>query len=201
MYRTMTKTVGCSVLALLAACPLTARAQLPKAELLGIPIKSVVFGNSQGVLAKGPTGQADMFYISYYSTTGCELIGYHAATKQRVATKLGSSGGYGCCVGTDGAVYVGGIEPGNLYRYDPATKQVTNLGGGQVGVQYIWALAASAGGKVYGACYPTCSVIEYNIATKTLRDLGRVTPDEQYARWLCVDHRGKVWVGVGNRAT
>ena len=73
-----------------------------------------------------------MFYISYYSTTGCELIGYHAATKQRVATKLGSSGGYGCCVGTDGALYVGGIEPGNLYRYDPATKEVENLGGATI---------------------------------------------------------------------
>lgn len=200
MYRTMMKAVGCSVLAILVAGHLTAHAESPKAELLGIPIKSVVFGNSQGVFAKGPNGQADMFYISYYSTTGCELIGYHAATKQRVATKLGSSGGYGCCVGTDGAVYVGGIGPGNLYRYDPVTQKVENLGGAQFGVQYIWAAAASPDGKVYGACYPTCSVIEYNIATKTLRDLGRVAPHEQYARWICVDHRGKVWVGVGNRA-
>ena len=114
----------------------------------------MVFGNSQGVLAKGPNGQADMFYISYYSTTGCELIGYHAATKQRVAAKLGSSGGYGCCVGTDGAVYVGGIGPGNLYRYDPATQKVENLGGAQFRVQYIWAAAASAdslpGESLYG---------------------------------------------------
>jgi hypothetical protein len=127
MCRTITTTVGWSVVAILVAWPLAAHAQSPKAELLGIPIKSVVFGNSQGVLAKGPNGQADMFYISYYSTTGCELIGYHAATKQRVATRLGSAGGYGCCVGTDGAVYVGGIEPGNLYRYDPATSKVENL--------------------------------------------------------------------------
>jgi streptogramin lyase len=200
VYRTITKTVGRSVLAILVACPLSAYAESHKAELLGIPIKSVVFGNSQGVLAKGPNGQADMFYISYYSTTGCELIGYHAATKERVAIRLDSLGGYGCCVGTDGALYVGGVNPGNLYRYDPATKKVENLAGRQFGVQYIWAAAASSDGKVYGACYPTCSVIEYNIATRTLRDLGRVAPGEQYARWICLDHRGKVWVGIGNRA-
>jgi len=157
MYGKMIRTIGCSVLAILAACPLAAQGQSPKAKLLGIPIKSVVFGNSQGVLATGPNGQADMFYISYYSTTGCELIGYHAATKQRAATKLGSSGGYGCCEGTDGAVYVGGIEPGNLYRYDPATKKVENLGGAKFGVRYIWALAASADGKVYGAWRPSPS--------------------------------------------
>jgi hypothetical protein len=200
MCRTITKTVACSFLAILASCPLSADAESRKAELLGVPIKSVVFGNSQGVLAKGPSGQADMFYISYYSTTGCELIGYHAATKQRVATKLGSSGGYGCCVGADGALYVGGVNPGDLYRYNPATKKVENLGGAQFGVQYIWAAAASPHGKVYGACYPTCGVIECDIAARTLRDLGTVAAGEQYARWVCVDHRGRVWVGVGNRA-
>ncbi len=45
MYRTVTKTAGCSLLAILAACPLAAHAQSRTAELLGIPIKSVVFGN------------------------------------------------------------------------------------------------------------------------------------------------------------
>jgi streptogramin lyase len=141
-----------------------------------------------------------MFYIPYYSTTGGALVGYHAESGESVKAKLGSAGGYGCVRGADGALYIGGIGPGNLYRYDPTTSELTNLGGAQFGVQYIWDTAASPDGKVYGACYPTCSVIEYDVATGELRDLGRVVEGEEYVRSVCVDHRGKVWAGVGNRA-
>ena len=174
--------------------------QMKKAESVGIPVKSIVYGNSHAVLAKSPKGQSDMFYISYYSSTGCDLVGYHSASGELVSIKIGSDGGYGGCLGTDGAIYIGGINPGNLYRYDPAAGKAENLGGSQFGVTYIWNAAASPEGKVYGACYPTCSVIEYDIASKTLKDLDRVNDKEQYARSICVDHRGKVWVGTGNRA-
>ena len=190
----------CLALAALAANPLKGEDQMKKAESVGIPIKSIVYGNSHAVLAKSPKGQSNMFYISYYSTTGSELVGYHSASGEFVSIKLGSNGGYGCCLGTDGAIYIGGINPGNLYRYDPAAGKVENLGGSQFGVTYIWDTAASPDGKIYGACYPTCSVIEYDITSKTLKDLGRVNDKEQYARSICVDHRGKVWVGTGNRA-
>lgn len=169
------------------------------AERVGIPIKAVVFGNSRGVLGMSTEGRPDMFYISYYSTTGCELVGYHSATGEVVKVRLGSSGGYGCCVGADGAVYVGGVEPGNMYRCDPATRQVENLGGAEFGVQFIWTAAASADGKVYGGCSPGI-VIEYDIAAKKLRDLGRAADSAAYVSSLCVDRRGRVWAGVGTRA-
>ncbi len=171
-----------------------------QASLIGIPIRAVVYGNSHGVLARSPAGEDGMFYIAYYSSTGGALIGYQADTEELVTAKLPSSGGYGCAVGTDGALYIGGIMPGNLYRYDPGTGDLANLGGSEFGAQYIWATAASPDGKVYCACYPTCSVLEYDIETQTLRDLGKANDSEQYVRSICVDHRGKVWAGVGNRA-
>jgi len=170
------------------------------AELVGIPIKAVVYGNSHGVIAASPSGREGMFYIPYYSTTGSALLGYHAGTQESVNVKLGSSGGYGCCVGPDGALYIGGVGPGDLYRFDPATGKVEDLGGSQFGATYIWATAVSQAGRVYCACYPTCSVLEYNIASGQLRDLGRMHETEQYVRSICVDHRGKVWAGVGQRA-
>jgi outer membrane protein assembly factor BamB len=171
-----------------------------QAELIGIPIKAVVYGNSHAAFARSPQGREGMFYIPYYSTTGGALIGYHAASGELTKVKLASAGGYGCVQGADGALYIGGISPGNLYRYEPATNEVTNLGGAQFGAQYIWDTAASPEGKVYGACYPTCSVIEYDIQAGELRDLGRMVEGEQYVRSLCVDHRGKVWAGVGTHA-
>jgi len=171
-----------------------------KVKCLGIPVRAVNFGNSHGVLACGPNGAAETFYISYYSSSGSALIGYHAATKKLFETKLDSEGGYGCCVGTDGALYVGGVRPGDLYRHDPMTGEIEALGGSQFGVTYIWDAASSEDGKIYGACHPTCSVLEYDIAAKKLRDLGRVNDSERGARAVCVDHLGKVWVGVGTHA-
>jgi len=171
--------------------------EMLEVERIGIPVKAVVFGNSHAVLHTSPDGQPGMFYTPYYSTTGSALVGYHPGTGEFVEARLGSSGGYGCCVGSDGAIYVGGVSPGNLFRYTPWDGCVEDLGGAQFGATYVWAAAASPDGCVYGACYPTCSVIEYDIEKRRLRDLGRIDPEEQYVRSICVDHRGKVWAGVG----
>jgi len=169
-----------------------------KLELVGVPVRAATFGNSHGVLARSPNGQPDMFYIScFLSGRAAALFGYHSATKEFIRKKLDTSGGYGCCVGADGAVYIGGVRPGNLYRYDPTSDKVENLGGEQFGVSFIWTAVASRDGKIYGACHPTCSVLEYDIAANTLRDLGRVNDSEAYARSICIDHLGNLWVGVG----
>lgn len=171
-----------------------------RAECVGTPIKAVVFGNSHGVLARSPQGRHGMFYIPYYSTTGGALTGFHPGSGETVEIPLGASGGYGCCVGRDGALYIGGVNPGNLYRYDPAGGELRCLGGAETGASYIWAVAAAPDGKIYGACYPTCNVVEYDPARGTLRDLGRMVPGEQYARSICVDPFGNVWVGIGTHA-
>ena len=170
-----------------------------EAEFIGTPIKSVVYGNSHAVLGRSPGGREGMFYIAYYSTTGGGLVGYEPESGEHVKMTLGSAGGYGCCVGDDGRLYIGGISPGNLYAYDPLTGDMEDLGGSELGVQYIWGTVAH-GRKVYGACYPTCSVIEYDIDTGELRDLGRADESQQYVRSICVGHGGNVWAGVGTRA-
>jgi len=196
----MTTPIPRAALILISAAVVQGGAEMRTARLIGIPIKAICYGNSHGVLARSPQGRDGMFYIGYYSTTGGRLVGYQADGGEQVAVALGSHGGYGCCVGTDGALYVGGVAPGNLYRYDPASDELRDLGGSQFGGSYIWATAASGDGKVYGGCYPTCNVLEYDIDSGELRDLGRLDPEQQYVRSVCVDHRGMVWAGVGVRA-
>ncbi len=186
--------------ALVALFGAPSEAPMREAESIGIPVKAVVYGNSHGCLAPSPQGREGMFYIPYYSTTGGALVGYHAASGELVKVRLGSSGGYGCVPGAAGALYIGGITPGNLYRYEPGTSELQNLGGAQFGVQYVWDVAAPADGKIYGACYPTCGVVEYDTSTRALRDLGPMVEGEEYVRSLCVDSRGKVWAGVGTHA-
>jgi len=184
-------------LAVLATCAAGSDAQMRTPELVGVPIRAITYGNSHGALARSPEGREGMFYIPYYSTTGGELVGYHADSGELVRVDMPSQGGYGCCTGIDGALYVGGVGPGDMYRYDPASGELQTLGGSELGPSYIWDCDVAPDGKVYGACYPTCNVIEYDPATGQMRDLGRLSPDRPYARSLCVDAFGKVWAGVG----
>jgi streptogramin lyase len=169
-------------------------------ELIGIPIRAVDYGNNHGAMAPSPSGRPGMFYISYYATTGCELLGYHSASGEMVKVAIPSQGVNGMCLGPDGALYLGGVSPGNLYRYDPASGQLRALGGPEFGVEYIWDCDTTSDGRVYGACWPGCNVIEYDTRTGKLRDLGNLVQGEKYARSLCVDHRDRVWVGCGMRA-
>jgi len=64
-------------------------------EDLGVAVRAVVFGNSQGCLAESPSGQAGMFYIPYFTTTGGALVGIHPASGEHVHVPLPSKGGYG----------------------------------------------------------------------------------------------------------
>jgi hypothetical protein len=107
-----------------------------RVEELGIPINAVNYENTGGTLASGPGGEGTMFYTSYYRSTGAELVGYDFRTGRMTRKKLPSRGGYGLCVGKDGAVYVGGVGPGDLYRYDPRTDSLTTLAARQFGVEY-----------------------------------------------------------------
>ena len=170
-------------------------------EDLGVAVRAVVYGNSQGCLAVSPSGQAGMFYIPYFTTTGGALVGIHPRSGEHLHVPLPSKGGYGTAVGADGAIYVGGVHPGDLYRFEPSTGQVKSLGGSQFGATYIWACAASPDGrKIYAGCYPTAGLLEYDVETRTLRDLRRMSQTEQYVRSIAVDAEGKVWAGIGTHA-
>ncbi len=197
MQRRMQSLVILGVLAALAAAPCRGA----EVEHLGVAVRAVVFGNSQGCLAESPGGRKGMFYIPYYSSTGGALAGIHPRSGEQVQVPLPSQGGYGTAVGSDGAVYVGGVHPGDLYRFEPTTGKIENLGGSQFGGTYIWACAASPDRrKIYAACYPTSGVLEYDVRDRKLRNLGRMSRTEQYARSICVDTVGQVWVGIGTHA-
>lgn len=168
-----------------------------KIEPLGIPIRAVMYGNSHGVLAKSPAGADGMFYIGYYASTCSALLGIQPTTGESVRIPLGSKGGYGCAVAPDGAIYVGGVGPGDLYRYAPRANQLAKLGGSELGAQYLWDTVVASNGKVYSGAYPNGSVLEYDPAAGKMRDLGRLVPKSEYARAIGADASGQIWVGTG----
>ena len=186
----------------IALAPLHAAGEAPwTVEDLGIPVNSVTYTNSQAVFAQGPGGEGTMFYTSYYRNTGAELVGCDYKSGALLRKKLPSQGGYGLTVGLDGSVYVGGVGPGDLYRYEPETNAISTLDVNQFGVQYIWEAATAPDGVIYCAAgYPQSRLVSYNPETDALTDHGEMVPGEQYLRSLCVDAHGKVWCGVGMHA-
>lgn len=184
-----------------AAGPGVARAESWRVEELGIPINAVNYENTGGALAAGPRGEGAMLYTSYYRSTGAELVGYDFRRDVTLRKKLGSNGGYGVTVGQDGCVYVGGVSPGDLYRYDPKTDTLTTINAGRFGVQYIWDAATGKDGVIYCAAgYPKTKLVAYDPKTGSVRDLGEMVPGEEYHRSICVDKLGKVWCGIGMHA-
>jgi hypothetical protein len=172
-----------------------------RVEDLGVAINAVNYENTGGVLAAAPKGEGVMFYTSYYRSTGAELVGYDFRRNVTLRKKLASNGGYGITVGADGCVYVGGVGPGDLYRYDPRTDGLTAINAKQFGVQYIWDAATGTDGVIYCAAgYPKTKLVAYDPKTRAVRDLGEMVPGEQYLRSLCVDKLGRVWCGIGMHA-
>lgn len=181
--------------------PRDAQGQSWQVEDLGVPVRAVTYGNSQAVLAPGPGGQGTMFYTSYFCNTGAELIGYDHLSERMIRHKLPAQGGYAVATGPDRAVYIGGVNPGNLFRYDLRSEKLATIDVKRFGVDYIWAAEAGQDGVVYCAAgYPLTKLVAYDTAAGQARDLGEITPGQHYLRSLCVDSLGKVWCGVGMRA-
>jgi sugar lactone lactonase YvrE len=172
-----------------------------KVEALGVPVNAVNYENSGGILSVGPGGKGTMFYTSYYRSTGAELVGFDFRTGRAVRKRLASKGGYGVVVGESGVIYIGGVGPGDLYRYEPPTDDLTTIYTEQFGVEYIWDCAIGGDGTVYCAAgYPKTKLVAYSPKANQARNLGEMVPGEQYLRSLCVDKQGKVWCGIGMKA-
>ncbi|MFD0476962.1 hypothetical protein ACFQ0B_58665 [Nonomuraea thailandensis] len=115
-------------------------------------------------------------------------------------------GSWAVTVAPDHSVYVGGYNGtagamGRLFRYDPSTDQVSELGMAIPGESYIWSVATSPDGSaVYGGTSPTGRLFRHDVATGTFTDLGTPVPGDQLVRDLAVGEDGTVYAGVGARS-
>ena len=169
---------------------------------LGVPVKAVTYGNSQGTVGPSPDGGHPIFYLSYYNTGGAELLAYDMTARKVYRWDLPSgSGGYGLTTGKDGRIYVGMVGRGNLVQFDPATQTMRDLGNAGQPTTYVWSCATSSDGKIFGAGYPKCVALVYDPATDKLTSPGSIEhrPGSEYLRAVAADGRGRAWFGVSTR--
>lgn len=107
----------------------------------------------------------------------------------------GVSSAWAVTVAPDGNCYFAGSDNGRLYRYNPTTRTLEDLGVNPSD-KVVWDLAPTGDGKIYGATYPNSKIFEYDIATNTFRDLGTVLEGVKYARGIGATDE-TIYVGLG----
>lgn len=88
----------------------------------------------------------------------------------------------------DGSVYIATFYQGRLFRWDPATKAMTDLGSPVAGETYLYGLTVAADGTVYGGTYPNAHAFSYR-PDQGFTDLGTASPDgtSQYVHSTAYD--------------
>lgn len=74
----------------------------------------------------------------------------------------------------DGPVYIGTYYDGHLYRWDPATDEVTDLGRPTKDATYVYGLTAGRDGMIYGGTYGDAKAWSYH-PDHGFTDLGKVS--------------------------
>jgi streptogramin lyase len=115
---------------------------------------------------------------------------------QKVIPIPGAKGVWTITVATDGKVWIGAYSNGHVYRYDPITEVLTDMGFSPSGSNVLYGLTPGKEGTVYGGSYGSAKVFAYHTTGKSL-DLGSVFPDV-YARDLALDTSNNVlYAGIG----
>lgn len=112
-------------------------------------------------------------------------------------TMQGASGAPMVQVAPDGRVYVATFYDGHLFRWDPATGQMTDLGRAPGGATYLYGLSIAPDGTVFGGSYPNATVWSYRDGVG-FTDLGITIPDAsvQYTRTVYDPDRNDLWIGT-----
>jgi streptogramin lyase len=98
----------------------------------------------------------------------------------------------------DGSVYIATFYEGRLFRWDPATKQMTDLGQPVAGETYLYGLSAGPDGTIYGGTYPHAHAFSYKPGAG-FTDLGVASPDDtsMYVKSTAYDpDRNALYVGL-----
>lgn len=81
------------------------------------------------------------------------------------ATGARPTGVWATATATDGNVYLGAYTNGRMYKYEPGSSSLTDLGQAIPGESYVYDLAAGRDGKVYGGTYNHAGFFQYDPAS------------------------------------
>jgi streptogramin lyase len=140
-----------------------------------------------GAIAKNGSGDDILCTVPDDDDARVNVINLRSRQLDLTLPMTGSSGSPAMTTSTDGSVYIGTYLDGRLYRYDPSTETIEDLGAPVAGETYVYALCAGPDGKVYGGTYGNSHVFEYDPATGAVIDFGSLSTTERYVRGIAYD--------------
>jgi hypothetical protein len=179
-------------------CTQTVNAQSPSTNL-GPQLRAAMI---QGSIFLTDTHKRNWIYTVVRGEPA-HLLGYEAESGKLVVDQPlpGADGAWDMAWSADGWLYVPGAS-GYLFRHQPGTQEVENLGLVLPGQTYVWSLTTGKNGELFGATYPGCRVFRYH-PKEGFRDLGNgpLVDGENYVRSLAFHEKtDKLYAGVGSHA-
>jgi streptogramin lyase len=162
---------------------------------LGSPVSSLTI--MEGAIGHTPDGRDVVYAVPAGENARLNVVDLHSRQLIRTVPLPGAAGGWAIVVTPNGDVYLGTYANAHLYRYSPATGEVTDLGQPIPGESQIYGLTSDQAGNVYAGTYPTAHAFKYDVTTGQVTDYGSLDPVQQYARSTVYDpDHNKLFVGV-----
>lgn len=162
---------------------------------LGAPISSLTV--MEGTVGHTPDGRDVVYAVPAGENANLNVVDVHSRQLLHTVPLPGAAGAWGIVVASDGRLYVGTYPNAHLYRYDPVTAVVTDLGRPITGESFIYGLTADGNGNVYGGTYPNAHAFKYDATSAQVTDYGSLDPVEQYARSTVYDpDHNALFVGI-----
>ncbi|RZT19768.1 hypothetical protein EV649_2905 [Kribbella sp. VKM Ac-2569] len=162
---------------------------------LGSPVSSLTI--MEGAIGHTPDGRDVVYAVPAGENARLNVVDLHSRQLIRTVPLPGAAGGWAIVVTPNGDVYLGTYANAHLYRYSPATGEVTDLGQPIPGESQIYGLTSDQAGNVYAGTYPTAHAFKYDATTGEVTDYGSLDPVQQYARSTVYDpDHNKLFVGV-----
>ena len=162
---------------------------------LGPPISSLTV--MEGAIGRAPDGRDVVYAVPAGENAQLNVVDLHTRQLIHALPLAGAAGAWAIVVAPDGSLYVGTYPNAHLYRYDPGTGTVTDLGQPIPGESVIYGLTADPNGNVYAGTYPTAHAFKYDPSNGQVTDYGSLDPVQQYARSTVYDpDHNKLFVGI-----
>jgi hypothetical protein len=162
---------------------------------LGAPISSLTV--MEGAIGRTPDGRDVVYAVPAGENARLNVVDLHTRQLLKAVPLPGAAGAWAIVVASDGRVYVGSYSNAHLYRYDPGTGAVTDLGQPIPGESVIYGLTADQNGAVYAGTYPNAHAFKYDPSSGQVTDYGSLDPVQQYARATVYDpDHNALFVGI-----
>ncbi|MBX3738750.1 MAG: hypothetical protein KF715_18805 [Candidatus Didemnitutus sp.] len=201
---------GWGIATVFATVVLASGAAAPRIEDLG----SRVFGATTHAATFGldRAGVAKAYILQDGALAGDSaparfvVVDVETARVERTLTIPGGEGGWAMTVASDGAVYAGVYRSGHVFRYEPGTEKLEDLGMTAPEQSFLYGFCAGEDGAIYGGTFPGAHVFRYSRAAGFKRvDAGAERKVSgalpTYVRAVAHDaKRGVIYAGYGPNA-